>query len=710
MKNIAFVASDEPENTFKFHSINNLKSKSNGLNSIKQKNELKDKGLNTNNDLKQQDSENKIPERDWSNFSKAEKLSYTIFSIIKIIVFIILLYFFLLSLNFMTIGFTLVSPYALKIGHIIKFLLSNPFAALSIGIIATAIMQNATATTSIAVTMVGAGIIPSVKSAIPIIMGSNIGTCVTNSFIALTLSGDPNEFKRAFSAATLNDMFNFLTTGVLLTIEIIFDFLYIVSDKLTNLMPFDNPDAMKSANFIGVILNPVCDLFIKIDNDAVDAVNLGSNTTQIALRCCEKPIYTQLVNNSNLTNTIISMFNLTLESNISLKNLTNLTEYQDYFFVNETLFINKTGCKKCGYWCMPMLRSFGDGGTGLFWIIISLIVLIACLFGIVKVLSLLIVGPIAHGVRKAINASFPGKMKWFTQVVLFIVSFLLTLIVQSSNIITATLVPLCGIGIVTLQRVYVMTLGSNIGTTLTGILSAFTQPVSSLKKAMQLAFVYTLFNSLGVIFWLPLPFLRFPKVLARKLGNIIFEYKWFLYVYVSLVYFIGPLVLLGLALVPYWIGLAVFGIPIIIFFIGFLSLVVLRKKVPKILPEKLRNFDWLPNWMRSLDFYDRKMKNISCSCFSSKKIKFENKGTNTEEDDEENDKEDEAGFIPDIIRRFSVIDSVVKEARIYARRNTIVSNPDSSEDEHDSQAVKEFRRKSRTSFYKNHHDERNYRF
>ena len=47
--------------------------------------------------------------------------------------------------------------------------------------------------------MVGAGIIPDVQSAIPIIMGSNIGTCVTNSLIALTLAGDPNEFRRAFS-------------------------------------------------------------------------------------------------------------------------------------------------------------------------------------------------------------------------------------------------------------------------------------------------------------------------------------------------------------------------------------------------------------------------------------------------------------------------------------------------------------------------------
>jgi hypothetical protein len=115
------------------------------------------------------------PEKKWREYKKSEKIFYIIISIIKVIIFFVLLYFFLLSLNFMTIGFTLISADALKAGDAIKFILANPFAALSLGIILTAIMQNATATTSIAVSMVGARIIPSVKQAIPIVMGSNIG-------------------------------------------------------------------------------------------------------------------------------------------------------------------------------------------------------------------------------------------------------------------------------------------------------------------------------------------------------------------------------------------------------------------------------------------------------------------------------------------------------------------------------------------------------
>jgi len=210
-------------------------------------------------------------------------------------------------------------------------------------------------------------------------------------------------------------MFNLLTTTILLPIEILSHFLYVVSTKLAELMPLDNPAQMASANFMAFILNPLCDLFIVLDSNAVNALSNGSDITEVALRCCQKDI--------------IKVYN----------NYSQNSTTRTYF--NETDYTNKSIClKKCTYWCMPMLEAFGDGGTGLFWIILSIAVLIACLFGIVKVLSLLIVGPIAKGVRIAVNASFPKPFGWMTEILLFIIAFMLTIVVQSSNIITATLV------------------------------------------------------------------------------------------------------------------------------------------------------------------------------------------------------------------------------------------------------------------------------
>ena len=60
-----------------------------------------------------------------------------------------------------------------------------------------------------------------VRVAIPIVMGANIGTSVTNTIVSLTQMGDRNEFRRAFAAATVHDMFNWLSVIVLFPLEII---------------------------------------------------------------------------------------------------------------------------------------------------------------------------------------------------------------------------------------------------------------------------------------------------------------------------------------------------------------------------------------------------------------------------------------------------------------------------------------------------------
>lgn len=646
--------------------------------------------------------------RDWKEYTRYEKINFIVFTIVKATSFILLLYLFLLSLNFMTIGFTMVSYVALRGGETIRFLLSNPFASLAIGIFITALMQNATATTSIAVSMVGAGIISDVKSSIPIIMGSNIGTCVTNSFVALTLGGDANEFKRAFSAATLNDGFNLLTTSILLPIEILFGVLDKLSFLLTKaFLPNPSSTTASDVNFIGALVNPIIDLFIKLNSTAVDAIAQGNrNLTQTALRCCGESYKISLEKNVTLIYAI-QKWDSYANSLSGLVNLNNVTvddiSFDSYMLIYGHLNKNESVCVECTYWCMPMLRAFGDGGTGLFWILLSIVVLIASLFSIVKLASMLISGPIAKCVNKALNCNFPGKCKPFTEVALFLMSFVITLFVQSSNIVTATLVPLCGIGMISLNRVFVMTLGSNIGTTVTGILSAFTTPPSTLQKSLQLGFVYTLFNSFGTLFWLPIPKLRVPKMYARSLGELVFKYRWLLYVYVAGLYFIGPLIILGVALIPHWIGLAIFGIPLLLLLLFLLIVRLLRKFVPNILPDVLKDFSWLPMWLRSLEPYDKKIKLLKC-CRPKKKIVIERRFSK-EGDMEEFilEKDDTAEFIPMVIRRLSAIDSIVAEALIEVRRHT--KSPSNSSQESDQHPNNSALSENGASHHFNKHNE-----
>ena len=81
-------------------------------------------------------------------------------------------------------------------------------------------VQSSSTFTSIVVSMVTAGALE-VHMAVPIVIGANIGTSVTNTLVAMTQVNDKDTFRRAFSGATVHDMFNWSAVAVLLTLEII---------------------------------------------------------------------------------------------------------------------------------------------------------------------------------------------------------------------------------------------------------------------------------------------------------------------------------------------------------------------------------------------------------------------------------------------------------------------------------------------------------
>ena len=97
----------------------------------------------------------------------------------------------------------------------------NPFIALMVGILATTLVQSSSVTTVMVVGLVAAPENPlPVANAVPMIMGANIGTTVTNTVVSLAHMGRREEFLRAFSVATCHDFFNFITVAVLLPLEI----------------------------------------------------------------------------------------------------------------------------------------------------------------------------------------------------------------------------------------------------------------------------------------------------------------------------------------------------------------------------------------------------------------------------------------------------------------------------------------------------------
>merc|ERR1719230_37040 len=128
-----------------------------------------------------------------------------------------LLYLFLLGLDLMGNAFKGMSGKG--VGDMLTSV-SNPMSGLAIGILGTVLLQSSSTTTSIIVTMVGADILD-VPNAIPMVMGANIGTSVTNTIVAHGHIIDRTEFVNGITGATVHDAFNFLTVATLLPLEII---------------------------------------------------------------------------------------------------------------------------------------------------------------------------------------------------------------------------------------------------------------------------------------------------------------------------------------------------------------------------------------------------------------------------------------------------------------------------------------------------------
>ncbi len=141
---------------------------------------------------------------------------------------------------------------------------SNPIVGLFIGVLVTSVVQSSSMTTSLLVGMVGGGMI-SVENAIPIVMGANIGTTITNILVSLVHINRSAEFRRAFAASTVHDIFNMLSVLVFLPIQIHTNFLGKASGLLANL--FSDVGGMKLFNPLGAVTKPVIHQVIALLNE-----------------------------------------------------------------------------------------------------------------------------------------------------------------------------------------------------------------------------------------------------------------------------------------------------------------------------------------------------------------------------------------------------------------------------------------------------------
>ena len=121
---------------------------------------------------------------------------------------------------------------------------------------------------------------------------------------------------------------------------------------------------------------------------------------------------------------------------------------------------------------------------------------------------------------------------------------IITILVQSSSITTSLVVPLAGAGILQLRQIFPYTLGANIGTTVTSLLASM---VSGTIAPLSVALAHLLFNIFGIGLLWPIEKIRYiPAKLAEAFAERASENKFFPILYILIVFFIIPLILISI--------------------------------------------------------------------------------------------------------------------------------------------------------------------
>ncbi len=361
---------------------------------------------------------------------------------LRVILFILLLYVFFVAIGLMGGSFKLLGKGA---AEALIAATSNPFTGLMIGILATSLVQSSSVTTSMTVGLVSSGAL-TIGGAVPIIMGANIGTSVTNTIVSMGHIRDRKEFERAFAGATVHDMFNLVTVAALLPLELMTGFLHKMGMGLAHLFAGTEAVAFKSP--LKIIIKPAVGLI-----EEIMLTNLG---------------------------------------------------------------IPKTV-------------------AGIIMIFLAFVMLFLSLIFIVRNMRALMLDRI----EVAINRMFGAN-----PVFAILVGMVITAIIQSSSITTSLLVPLVGAGVMSLEAAFPITVGANIGTTITALLAALAGNINGLA----IAFVHLCFNVLGtVIFFGIRPLRRIPIAMARKLAHIAVNNKKLAVAYVVAVFYLTPLAIFGIS-------------------------------------------------------------------------------------------------------------------------------------------------------------------
>ncbi|MCZ6504380.1 MAG: Na/Pi symporter [Actinobacteria bacterium] len=321
---------------------------------------------------------------------------------------------------------------------------ANPIAGLAAGVLATVLVQSSSVTTATIVGLVGAGVLP-VETAVPMVMGANIGTTVTNTLASLGHVRQSAYFQRAFAAATVHDYFNLLSVAILLPLEVAFGLISRIANSLASLV-----------------------------GDILPEVGSGSSPIKSAISA---PVS----------------------------------------------------------WMADTIESLGwSGAEGAILLGVGIGLIFLALWMITRQMKAVMSGRIENAINGVLSRGAGAGA--------FLVGLVMTVAVQSSSITTSILVPLVAAGVLTLRNAFPVTLGANLGTTVTALLASIAADSSD---ALVIALAHVTFNILGILIFYPWQRLRrIPIMLAERTGEAAVKRKSVVAVYVIGLFIVAPVAIL----------------------------------------------------------------------------------------------------------------------------------------------------------------------
>jgi sodium-dependent phosphate cotransporter len=324
---------------------------------------------------------------------------------------------------------------------------ANPIAGLAAGVLATVLVQSSSVTTATIVGLVGSGVLP-VETAVPMVMGANIGTTVTNTLASLGHVRQGAYFQRAFAAATVHDYFNLLSVAILLPLEIAFGLISTI--------------AWRVAGFF---------------EDLIPSVETGDSPIKNAIKA---PVS----------------------------------------------------------WVRDLIETLGwESAEGAILLILGILLIFVSLWMITRQMKAVMSGRIENAVNTVLGRGGGSAA--------MLVGLVLTVAVQSSSITTSILVPLVAAGVLTLRNAFPVTLGANLGTTVTALLASV---AAESPDALVIAMAHVTFNVLGILIFYPYPKLRrIPLMLADRTATAAVKRKSFVAAYVIGMFIVIPIAILVIA-------------------------------------------------------------------------------------------------------------------------------------------------------------------